>query len=307
MVRAHLSSTKLSLNASKTILMVFSRRSIPLSGLSIVIEGHQILPSRTTKLLGVILDQHLKWKDHIDEREQKFKRVIHRVRRHLGRTWGLSRHRLRTIYTAVAEPTLLYACSIWASVVQTKRGVKRLRSIERVYNKMAMRTFKTVDTGALSILTGSIPIDYRIREIVLRRLHISNYSTVSPSASRAVPKYLSDDQLKASDPLITTKHPPPPWIEEPEKGSTEETGLRTAAPSPRGSPAPINQSSDQEDASFISKKEIKRKIRDSILRVWSEEWRTSSKGDTTRGFFPNPKCIGNIRPIHLSYQVIQIL
>jgi len=298
-IRAHLSSIKLSLNASKTVMMVFSKRAIPLSDLSVEIEGHRILPSRTTKLLGVILDQHLKWKDHIDEREQKFKRVIHTVRRFLGRNWGLSRHRLRTIYTAVAEPTLLYACSIWASVVQTKRGTKRLRSIERVYNKMTMRTFRTVDTGALSILTGSLPIDYRIRETILRRLHISNFKTVSPSAARSVAELKMDIQFSTTVAPETVSHPPP-WTQEVDCVDEEVAGGASLP-----SAAPFSCSSLTQ--STVSKKEAARIIRDTMMKSWADEWRSSSKGNTTRAFFPNPDCISSIKPIHLAYQVIQVL
>ena len=70
-IRAHLSAIKLSLNASKTVLMVFSKRAIPLSSLSVEIEGHYILPSQSIRLLGVVLDQHLRWNEHLEEREQK--------------------------------------------------------------------------------------------------------------------------------------------------------------------------------------------------------------------------------------------
>lgn len=59
-IRRYLEEIKLSINATKTVLMVFSKKNMPIE-VSMTIDGHVILPSKSTKLLGVILDENLKW------------------------------------------------------------------------------------------------------------------------------------------------------------------------------------------------------------------------------------------------------
>ncbi len=163
--------------------MVFSRQRAPIE-VSVTIDGNVILPSSSTKLLGVVLDQSLKWREHVAERELKFKRTLHAVRRYVGRTWGLSHHRLKTVYAAILEPSLLYACSVWASFLEAKRGVRKLPSIERNFTVLATKSFRTADTSALSVFSGSVPIDYRVKELVLRRMNISRIPVFSPSAAK---------------------------------------------------------------------------------------------------------------------------
>ncbi|KAK4006893.1 hypothetical protein OUZ56_012049 [Daphnia magna] len=48
---------------------------------------------------------------------------------------------------------------------RTKRGCKKIRAIEKQFNILKTKAFRTADAGALSILDGSYPIDYRIMEI----------------------------------------------------------------------------------------------------------------------------------------------
>lgn len=177
---------KLEINAAKTVLVIFSKGKVSLPALSLRVGSQVIHPSSSTRLLGVVIDQHLRWNEHIQEREISFKRTLHSVRRFLGRTWGLSKDRLKTLYTAIVEPVFLYGCSVWATDVRTKRGRKKLRSIQRGYNLIMLRSFRTADAGSLSILSGTLPIDYRVREITLRRDYIGGYPSFSPSVRNLI-------------------------------------------------------------------------------------------------------------------------
>ncbi len=97
---------KLRVNAMKTVLIVFSKRKVTLPPLSLIVDGQVILPSSSAKLLGVTIDKHLRWTDHVEDRELMFKRTLHSIRRYLGKTWGLSQYRMKTLYTAAVEPVL---------------------------------------------------------------------------------------------------------------------------------------------------------------------------------------------------------
>lgn len=100
--------------------MIFSKRRVNLPPLSLLVDGQEIFPSSFTKLLGVIIDQHLRWTDHVQERELMFKKTLYSIRRYLGKTWGLTQYRMRTLYAAAIEPVLLYACSVWGHIYEQR-------------------------------------------------------------------------------------------------------------------------------------------------------------------------------------------
>jgi len=211
-VKSWLVSVKLTMNAAKTVLMIFSKRKVPLPDLSLDIDGFTVRPSWTAKLLGVTIDSQLKWREHLAEREVKFKRTVFTMRRYLGRTWGLNRHRLKTLYKAVAEPLLLYACSVWSPIILTKRGLKRIRAVERSFNIMMSRSFKTTGASSLSIIAGTTPVDYRIREIVLRRHFLGDFASFSMEALQTVTDLIPALFIKFKGRIKGDQaEPTPPW------------------------------------------------------------------------------------------------
>ena len=170
---------KLSLNASKSVLVVFDyhKRSSPISGQSfkVSINGIPIVSTDKTIYLGLHLDKKLRWDDHIDAKCQAASRAIFAARRCLALTWGLNRKRLATIYRAAIEPILLYCCSVWAAAAQRKKLKQKLRGTQRKMAQLITRTFRTSSTEALLVLSGLAPIDSRIQEITaIRALVFSN-------------------------------------------------------------------------------------------------------------------------------------
>ena len=61
-------ANKLSLNASKTNYILFRNKKSELNNISckLIINGEEIGLVSKTKLLGIIIDEHLEWKYHID-------------------------------------------------------------------------------------------------------------------------------------------------------------------------------------------------------------------------------------------------
>ena len=112
LVQDSLARLKLEINALKTILMVFSKKSMSSLSPFINVNGITLTPSPSTRLLGLTLDPKLKWFKHLEEKELNAKKIFHMVRRYVGKTWGLSQHRIKTIYTSLVESSLLYCCSV---------------------------------------------------------------------------------------------------------------------------------------------------------------------------------------------------
>ena len=313
MVKEWLESVKLRVNASKTILMIFSKRKQTLPELSLKIDGFEVVPSPSTKILGVIIDSQLKWREHLMEKEIKFKRLLHSIKRHLGRSWGLSSHRLKTLYKAIAEPTLLYACSVWASVINTKRGVKKLRSIERGFNLLITRSFKSADAGALSVLAGSVPLDYRIRELVLRRYYFGGFKSFSSSALRTVEGLIPSFRFGRLDSSSSEIGATPPWL-----GPAQTSQMAVSSSSSSSSLSARNVISlalpdvlvggtpfrSGQSLSCPRMKAI-RIIQGVLFSGWEDEWEAAKQGAATRSLFPGPDCVRKCRGLRLTFQLTQ--
>ena len=120
-----LKANKISLNASKTEMLVFRdpRRKIDYN-LKIKIDGKKVTPSKFVKYLGIYLDNYLSW--HQQEQD---------MRSRLSRAAGMLckiRHyvnfeTLKMIYHGIFSSILIYGSLIWG---QHKRIVNRLQTIQ---------------------------------------------------------------------------------------------------------------------------------------------------------------------------------
>ena len=104
---------KLSLNISKTNFMFFSnKKRKKTKNLLIKINGEKLKRAKTTKFLGVLVDDHLNFKCHIDQLTQKLSKYVGLFfkLRHL-----LPQSTLLTLYKTLFEPHLYYCTIIWGN------------------------------------------------------------------------------------------------------------------------------------------------------------------------------------------------
>nr|XP_049573449.1 uncharacterized protein LOC125966909 [Syngnathus scovelli] len=104
---------KLSLNVSKTNLMVFGKANIKIR---IEIDGTEIERVQENKFLGVIIDDRLSWKPHIKNVKSKISRsmaVIYKAKE------LLDYHSLRTLYCSLVLPYLHYCAEVWGNTYKT--------------------------------------------------------------------------------------------------------------------------------------------------------------------------------------------
>lgn len=107
-------ANKLSLNVKKTTSIVFSTPSKHLNPNinSIRLCGVDVMLSKTTKFLGVYIDNHLSWNNHIQNICMKVSKgagVLNRLRQILPRST------LVTLYNTLILPYLTYCNVIWGS------------------------------------------------------------------------------------------------------------------------------------------------------------------------------------------------
>ena len=102
-------ANKLSINANKSKLMLFSQYNI--TNIPIIsIANNNIEQVKNFKLLGIIINDRLSWKTHITYISNKILKVIYIIR---SIKTIVSNKTLCTIYTALIQPHLLYGIISW--------------------------------------------------------------------------------------------------------------------------------------------------------------------------------------------------
>ena len=214
-----LSSIKLDVNAPKTAFLLFDWiKSNPTLSLSINLLDVVIPASVSTVYLGLTIDCHLSWNQHITSKCSSLGRLLFSLKQCLALTWGLNRQRLQSLYHLIAEPTILYACSFWAAAGCTKSQVKKLRSAQRRFSILILRAFRTSSTEGLLLLSGLTPIDYRLREITsIRFLQFSNTLSFCPSSAKIANFLLRSSNAPAELEILQRAHFQnyPPWSSRP--------------------------------------------------------------------------------------------
>jgi hypothetical protein len=86
-------------------------------------NGKAILPSTTAKLLGVIFDHELRWKEHVQQAVQR----ATKVNIALGGLRQLRPEQMRQLYEACVAPVVEYASIVWHDPLRDKTHLRQLR------------------------------------------------------------------------------------------------------------------------------------------------------------------------------------
>ena len=107
-----LKANKISLNASKTELIVFIHPNKELNyELKVKIDGKRLLPSKYVK--GILIGSYLNWSYHTDIIASKLSRAIgmlSKIRHYVPKGT------LHEIYYGIFSPILTYSCQVWGQI-----------------------------------------------------------------------------------------------------------------------------------------------------------------------------------------------
>ena len=125
-VQNWLQANRLQLNISKSVMMLIgSWQKLRNRSVSVSIDGKPLASVTSTRYLGVLIDQHLTWKLHVDN-------VLKRVRCKLYALYRLKPlpgHLLFRLYQAFVLPVFDYCDVVWApSAVSLSKPLERLHS-----------------------------------------------------------------------------------------------------------------------------------------------------------------------------------
>jgi hypothetical protein len=129
-------------NIQKTGIIHFTRKSYKTDAQSFTIKGQTIEPQDCVKILGVVMDAKLKYKEHIWRAASRGLEAAMELR-HLG---GLSTSTARRLFTSTVVPVVDYASNVWMHAYKDKL-VGPINRVQRMAAQAIVGTFLTVATS----------------------------------------------------------------------------------------------------------------------------------------------------------------
>ena len=130
-VASWLKINKLSLNVNKTQYMVFTRKLNKLEDIVLRVEGQTIERVTETKFSGVIIDEKLTWRNHVNYISTKIAKGIGIL---IKARFCLSKETLVSLYYTFIYPYLTYCNSVWGDLFLY--NLNRLHVLQKKFVRM---------------------------------------------------------------------------------------------------------------------------------------------------------------------------
>jgi hypothetical protein len=113
--------------------------------------------------LGLLLDKHFNFIDHMKQIGEKAKKNFYALTRISNASWGLSFNNLKIIYNATYLGCITYGSPVWADRATIGAARRILLRSQRLALIFLCKAYRTVSTEALPVLAGVIPVDLEIQ------------------------------------------------------------------------------------------------------------------------------------------------
>lgn len=128
--------------AEKTAIIHFTRKSYKTTTEPVIIKGQTVPPKDYVKILGVLIDAKLKYKEHIARAASKGLEAAMELRP----LRGLPPSTVRQLFTSTVAPAVDYASNVWMHVFKDKL-VGPINRVQRLGAQAIVGTFLTVATS----------------------------------------------------------------------------------------------------------------------------------------------------------------
>lgn len=155
----------LTFNASKTQTIMLGRGAELETRPTILFNDHPLTYSNTIKYLGIMIDRHLYFYDHITYITNKARQAIFGFTRISGNNFGPPQRTLRLYWNAAIEPAITYGSAIWHQQATKEKNIFKLRQIQRYANIAITRAYRTISHEAVQVLAGTMPLIHRIQQL----------------------------------------------------------------------------------------------------------------------------------------------
>jgi len=162
-------SNKIDFNEAKSKTMLISRRKRKeTKEIKIFLNNKPIEQVTTMKYLGVIIDEKLKFSQHISYAADKCAKLIFSLSKSAKIHWGLKHEALTTIYKGAILPLLLYGAPVWIEALRYDFNRRKYTRVQRLMNLLIAKAYRTTSSEALCILAGTTPITIKAEEAAKR-------------------------------------------------------------------------------------------------------------------------------------------
>lgn len=148
----------LTVNPSKTDVLIVTNRKKLGRFPDVKIEGRALEIKDSVKYLGVIIDKRLNWQLHINKVIDKARAVFYTMRRMFSTTWGLSTKMVRWMYMSMVRPIIAYGAIVWEHRTKVKSVQQMLQKFQRLICVGATGAFRSTPTAALEVLLDIPPL-----------------------------------------------------------------------------------------------------------------------------------------------------
>ena len=160
------SSKGLEISTLKTQVVLWSNSKNPPR--SIIIDNKQIAIQESAIYLGVHIDENLNWNTHIEQKIIKCNNLFNKLKKAIGKKWGLKPKVIKWIYQAIVLPKLSYGSVAWAYNLN-KTQVKKLEKFQAQYARAITGANKSIPLLALNTITGLKDIQLHLKQTCLTR------------------------------------------------------------------------------------------------------------------------------------------
>jgi hypothetical protein len=119
-----------------------------------------IKASETAKLLGVVFDQEMRWKHHVQNVVKRATEVA--LNPDMGGLRNLRPTQMTQLYQACVAPQLDYASTVWHNPNKDKMHLRALASVQRTALLKVLSAFRTVATQTLEV-EAYVPPNLRLK------------------------------------------------------------------------------------------------------------------------------------------------
>ena len=168
-------------STTKTVAIRFTKSRKAEEVPTLTLNGSIIPYESQVKFLGVLFDEKLTWRPHIDDIKLKAKRSLNILKVVSSFDWGADKRSLLKLYNAVCRSKLDYACQIYSSACKTK-----LQELDRIHNlglRICTGAFRTSPVESIYVDSHQLPLDLKREELGLRYLHRLRSSVDNPALS----------------------------------------------------------------------------------------------------------------------------
>jgi ribonuclease HI len=141
------------------------------------------------KYLGVIFDSKLTFKQHINTKFNKAKRLLFSAKAVTGEFWGPSPTLTKWLYTNIVRPTFTYGCLAWGHKTRSKTFANKAKRLQRLGLKSLGPIRTHSPTSGLEIVTYTPPLEHYIKGEIIAAYR------------RVLPKYEPDQIYKTKNTL----------------------------------------------------------------------------------------------------------